>query len=71
MHRILDEQKSREYIQKQQKSAPNSVIPGQDQGSYPNDGTNACDRISILQSMNIRFLVLARNDDMVILFVKT
>ena len=52
---------------KQQLSALDSVIPGQDQGSYLNDGTNACDRISILQSMNIRFLVLARNDCIIIL----
>ena len=52
---------------KQQLSAIDSVIPGQDQGSCLNDGTNACDRISILQSMNIRFLVLARNDCIIIL----
>ena len=27
-------------------SAPDSVIPGLDQGSYPNDGTNAGDKKS-------------------------
>ena len=52
---------------KQQHSTLNSVIPGQDQGPYSNDGTNACDRISILQSMNISFQVLARDDIIVTL----
>ena len=55
---------------KQQHSALNSVIPGQDQGPYSNDGTNACDSLKyILHYIVIRFLVLARNDDIVAIVI--
>ena len=49
-------------------NASDSVIPGKDQESYPNDSTNACDKSEkhILQAIIIRFLVPARNDNLAI-----
>ena len=48
-------------------SANDTVIPGKDQGSYPNDSTMpATNQRHILQAIIIRFLVLARNDNLAI-----
>ena len=45
--------------------ANDAVIPGQDQGSYPNDSTMpATNQRHILQTIIIRFQVLARNDNL-------
>ena len=46
-------------------SANDAVIPGKDQGSHPNDSTMpATNQRHILQAIIIRFLVLARNDNL-------
>ena len=45
--------------------ANDTVIPGQDQGSYPNDSTMpAANQRHILQTIIIRFLIPARNDNL-------
>ncbi len=47
------------------RSARDTVIPGQDQGPYPNDSTMpATNQRHILQASIIRFLVQARNDNL-------
>ena len=48
-------------------SARDTAIPGKDQGPYSNDSTMpATNQRHILQAIIIRFLVLARNDNLAI-----
>ena len=47
------------------------VIPGEDQGSYFNVCTNACDtKKRILQTITFRFLVQARNDSIAAIVIQ-